>query len=247
VVFLAIEQKEPHAGQLAFTEVEQPSTYAERQALAIRCRDELQIPFRILVDGMDDASRAIFGDLPSPAFVIDSAGRIVDKLPWADPDRIAEILKGLEGSAESRSAQPAGIDEAIALARARIAAKAYAEARLVIANALVSAQGLPPAALAEAHLTLAAARRGEGDPNGAVASAAGAEAMARKAWSSTPARLVAALCELAALEPRGPSAQTRWAAALAEVEFGTPRASQRAWIEARMKESGTMAETQPDR
>ena len=206
----------------------------------------LQIPFRILVDGMDDASRAIFGDLPSPAFVIDSAGRVVDKLPWADPDRIAEILKGLEGSAESRSAQPAGIDEAIAIARARIAAKAYAEARLVIENAIRSAQGLPPAVLAEAHLTLAAARRGEGDPNGAVASAAVAEAMARKAWSSNPARLVAALCELAALEPPGPTAQSRWAAALAALESRAP-ASQRAWIDARMKESDTKSETRPSR
>jgi hypothetical protein len=246
VVFLAIEQKEPHAGQLAFTEVGQPSTYGERQALAIRCRDELQIPFRILVDGMDDASRALFGDLPSPAFVIDSAGRVADKLPWADPDRIAEILKGFEGSAESRSSQPAGINETIALARARIAAKAYAEARLVIANAIRSAQCLPPAVLAEAHLALATARRGEGDPNGAIASAADAEAMARKAWSSNPPRLVAALCELAALEPPGPTAQSRWAAALAALESRAP-ASQRAWIEARMKGSGTMSETQPNR
>ena len=247
MVFFAIEQKEPHAGQLAFTEVEQPSTYAERQALAIRCRDELQIPFRILVDGMDDASRALFGDLPSPAFVIDSAGRVAEKLPWSDPDRIAEILKGLEGSAESRPAQPAGINETIALARARIAAKAYAEARLLLENATRSPQGLPPELLAEAHLTLAAARRGEGNSDSAVASAAAAEAMARKAWSPNSARLVAALCELAALEPQGPAAQSRWAAALAEVELGTPRAAQRAWIEARMKESGTMAETRPTR
>jgi hypothetical protein len=246
VVFLAIEQKEPHAGQLAYTEVEQPSTYAGRQALAIRCRDELQIPFRILVDGMDDASRALFGDLPSPAFVIDAAGRVADKLPWTDPDRIAEILKELEGSAESRPAQPAGINETIALARARIAAKAYAEARLVIENAIRSARGLPPAVLAEAHLALATARRGEGDQEGAVASAALAEAMARKAWSSNPARLVAALCELAALEPPGPAAQSRWAAAIAALESRAP-ASQRAWIEARMTESGTMSETRPNR
>jgi hypothetical protein len=246
VVFLAIEQKEPHAGQLAFTEVGQPSTYAERQALAIRCRDELQIPFRILVDGMDDASRALFGDLPSPAFVIDSAGRVANKLPWSDPDRIAEILKGLDGSAQSRPSLPGGLDETIALARARIAAKAYAEARLLIRNAVPSPEGVPPAVLAEAHLTLATARRGEGDPKDAVASASVAEAMARKAWSSNPARLVAALCELAALEPPGPTAQSRWKAALAALESGAP-ASQRAWIEARMTESGTRSETRPNR
>jgi hypothetical protein len=51
---------------MAFREVAQPATFEERRALAVRARDELQIPMTLLVDGMDDASRALFGDLPSP-------------------------------------------------------------------------------------------------------------------------------------------------------------------------------------
>ncbi len=245
-MFLAIEQREPHAGQLAFADVEQPSSYAERQALAVRCRDEFQIPFRILVDGMDDASRALFGDLPSPAFIIESTGRIAAKLPWSDPELIADGLNAVERAAESRSTQPSDMNEVIALARKRMSVKAHAEARILLTNAIRSMQHLSPATLAEAHLALASACRGEGNTGDATTSATEAEVLARKAWSSNPARLVAALCELAALEPPGPSADARWAAAAAALEFRAP-ISQRTWIEAHSGGASTRAASRPTR
>ena len=44
---------------------------------------------------MDDASRALFSDLPSPAFLIDRSGRIADKLPWADAAPLEAALATL--------------------------------------------------------------------------------------------------------------------------------------------------------
>jgi hypothetical protein len=77
---------------MAFADVEQPQTFAQRCALGKRIRDELEVPLPILVDGMDDQSRALFSDLPSPAFVLDTKGTIVDKLPWADPEPLAASI-----------------------------------------------------------------------------------------------------------------------------------------------------------
>ena len=77
---------------MAFRDIAQPATLAERCALAQRIRDELEVPLPILVDGMDDSSRALFSDLPAPAFVLDAKGAIVDKLPWADPEPLAASI-----------------------------------------------------------------------------------------------------------------------------------------------------------
>jgi hypothetical protein len=94
-VFAVIEQKEPHAGRMAFADVAQPRTFVERVALARAIRDELEVTLPIYVDGMDDASRALFSDLPSPAFLIDRSGRIADKLPWADAAPLEAALATL--------------------------------------------------------------------------------------------------------------------------------------------------------
>jgi len=77
---------------MAFRAIAQPATLAERCELGKRIRDELEVPLPILVDGMDDSSRALFSDLPAPAFVLDARGRIVDKLPWADPAPLAASI-----------------------------------------------------------------------------------------------------------------------------------------------------------
>jgi hypothetical protein len=239
VVFLAIEQKEPHPGHLAFEDIRQPATYEERRALAVRCRDELEIPFTFLVDGMDDPSRALFGDLPSPAFVVNRDGQIADKLAWADPDEIGRSLKGLERAAELRAAaehhgwKPLDLIDCIASCRAKLRSKDVRAAREALEDALKAAKDLPADVAAEAHLALAAARRAEGDAKAAAAAAAAAEESAKKAWSANPARLVAALSELAELEPPGPAAKARWTAALAVLEKRAS-ASQRAWLEARV-------------
>ena len=85
---LIIYQKEPHAGQLAFKTIAQPETFEQRRELARRMKEEYELPMTILVDSMEDQSRALFSDLPSPAFVIDATGVIRAKFPWADADTI---------------------------------------------------------------------------------------------------------------------------------------------------------------
>jgi len=93
ILFLIIYQREPHAGQMAFKDVLQPETYEERRALAKLAKKELGLDRPILVDSMDDLSRALFGDLPSPAIVIGPDGVIRAKLPWAEPERVEPLLK----------------------------------------------------------------------------------------------------------------------------------------------------------
>ena len=77
---------------MAFTDLKQPASFEERRELAIRSRDEFELPMTFLIDDMEDRSRALFSDLPSPAFVIDGDGIIVDKLSWADPEALAATL-----------------------------------------------------------------------------------------------------------------------------------------------------------
>ena len=160
---LVVHQREPHAGQMAFREVEQPATFEQRRALAVRARDELQIPATVLVDGMDDASRAVFGDLPSPAFVIDAQGVIRAKLAWADPERLAASVKDLATAAAAAS---------------RPAASRPQPGALEWIAAAKASRGTPHA----------------GDALGRAAAAA------RQTWRADPARLVAALVELAELD-----------------------------------------------
>lgn len=89
-------QREPHARQLAFTDVAQPANYAERLALAVRTCEELALDQDLVwVDRMDDRTRAMLGDLPSSAVVVDPFGVIRHKLPWAEPERIEPLLTAL--------------------------------------------------------------------------------------------------------------------------------------------------------
>ena len=101
VVMLIVAQKEPHAGTLSFKDISQPETIAERTKLAKRMKEEFELPMTVLVDTMEDSSRALFTDLPSPAFVIDEKGVVRGKMPWAQPDEIAALLVKLKADAES--------------------------------------------------------------------------------------------------------------------------------------------------
>jgi hypothetical protein len=134
VLFLTVYQREPHARQMAFKEIGQPRTYEERWAIASRTREELTLKSPILVDEMDDRSRALFGDLPSPAIVIGPDGVIRCKLPWAEPDvlegRLEELLAADVAPATDRV--PAGDAETTA-----------AELRATLGRALSSLWAAP--------------------------------------------------------------------------------------------------------
>ncbi|MFY9304607.1 MAG: hypothetical protein WAO31_03790 [Rhodoluna sp.] len=94
---LIVYQKEPHAGQMAFGDVVQPESFEQRCVLAQRMKDEYELPMTVLVDTMEDQSRALFSDLPSPAFVIDAEGIIRAKFPWAEGDQIAAAVSAITG------------------------------------------------------------------------------------------------------------------------------------------------------
>ena len=88
-----VYQKEPHAGQLVFKSIAQPETFEQRVKLAKRMKEEYELPMTILVDTMEDQSRALFSDLPSPAFVIDAKGIVRAKFPWADAETIRPAVE----------------------------------------------------------------------------------------------------------------------------------------------------------
>jgi hypothetical protein len=77
---------------MAFEDVPQPTTIEERLTLARRACEEFELPQDFWIDGLDDQSRALFGDLPSPALIIGPDGKVVAKLPWAEPDMLDSKL-----------------------------------------------------------------------------------------------------------------------------------------------------------
>ena len=70
---------------MAFAQTPQPTTIEERVALANQTMAELNLKVDVWVDDLGDQSRAMFGDLPHAAIVIDPKGTIRLKLSWCDP------------------------------------------------------------------------------------------------------------------------------------------------------------------
>jgi hypothetical protein len=111
VRFVVVYQREPHAGQMAFADVEQPRTDEQRAALARRMLDELGLDVDVWLDDLGDQSRNAFGDLPSWGIVIRPDGRIGAKLPWAEPDQLAVVLSDLAAAKPARPREPAPAEE----------------------------------------------------------------------------------------------------------------------------------------
>lgn len=230
-MFVVIEQKEPHAGRMAFESVAQPATFAERCTLARRIRDELELPLPIFVDGMDDASRALFSDLPGPAFVLDRSGRIADKQAWVDPDELAVTLSRLLAE-EPTPGEPAACAPATLeiVARRHLAAGAT-EAALAWFDRVaseVAAAPVDPALTARVAivkaLLLAKAPAAQRDEALAAATAAAATA-----WPADAARRVAACTELAMAVADSPRAEGLWRHALAQLDAKAP-VEARVWL-----------------
>lgn len=109
-VILIVAQKEPHAGSLAYKNISQPETVAERTKLAKRMKDEFELPMTVLVDSMKDTSRALFTDLPSPAFIIDAQGILRGKMSWAQPEDISSFLSTMKPDAVDVPTKQASTD-----------------------------------------------------------------------------------------------------------------------------------------
>ncbi len=118
---LIVYQKEPHAGQMAFADIAQPESLEERYALARRMKVEYELPMTVLVDTMKDESRALFSDLPSPAFVIDKEGIVRAKFPWAEGEQIMAAVAAMTGEPVegTEAATPEPDEESTMTAEAR--------------------------------------------------------------------------------------------------------------------------------
>lgn len=242
---MVVEQKEPHVGRMAFAELAQPASFAERREFARRMRDELEITLPIFVDGMDDASRALFSDLPSPAFVIDRFGRIVDKLPWADPEALAARIASLTADdpiPEDHDADRT-LDERDAIARRLLALGRVAEARRWLTTDDPVGDAVPSTSPAKARAAIAraAAMRDAEESLRSAAIAAAHDALAA-AWPDDVGRRVAARVELAEAAAGSAGAVDAWRRALADLEARAP-ASTRAWMEDRLAAAEAAART----
>ncbi len=98
IAMFVVYVREPHAGEENYEDIEQPESMDERKVLATKtcAEDHLVIPF--LIDEMDNAVRAAYGDLPNSAVIIDKNGIILEKQGWTDAEKIDETLANLIGS-----------------------------------------------------------------------------------------------------------------------------------------------------
>jgi hypothetical protein len=196
---------------MAFEEIAQPTSLDERIELARRTCDELELSTTMLIDTLDDRSRAYFGDLPSPAIVIGPDGRVRVKLPWAEPDVLAPRLEALLAALGAADLPPDAAPRAkvaAALRAGRAAGEVDRDALEALSAELAELQ--PEAELQTLVLTELAR-----DPATIAAAAAAARA-----------RLVVG-------NAGSPSA----AALLAEIETlaGESAPTQRAWVRARRR------------
>lgn len=132
---MLVYQREPHARQMAFEAIPQPTCYAERLALADRTKEDFDLACDVVVDAMDDRSRALFGDQPNSLILVGPDGVVRMKQPWADPDELEAVLPKLLPQLQERLATDARSSEAtphqlVALARATHLAADRARARV---------------------------------------------------------------------------------------------------------------------
>ncbi|MCB9877141.1 MAG: hypothetical protein H6835_06010 [Planctomycetes bacterium] len=105
--FVVVYQREPHARQMAFAEVPQPLDHAERAKLAQQALDELKLDVDVWIDDEGDQSRAMFGDLPHSAIVLDPAGTVRLKLSWCDPEVLELTIPEVPRAVSGKQARPA--------------------------------------------------------------------------------------------------------------------------------------------
>ena len=75
-------------------------------SLEKKMKTEYEMPMTVLVDSMEDQSRALFSDLPSPVFIIDGDGRIQHKSPWPDATLIESVVANLSATGKLSPPSP---------------------------------------------------------------------------------------------------------------------------------------------
>jgi hypothetical protein len=205
---------------MAFADIPQPTTIAERLALARRTCAEFELPEDFWIDGLDDQSRAMFGDLPSPALIIRPDGTVAAKLPWSEPEplgsRIETVLAELIDAAEDREAEPRLVDLLWRANRGDAALLRAAPRPISPDDGVLWALGQ--------------------QRHGAPMSLSETASILTDSCRDQPERLAAALAALVA-EPRGSAPADGGEAILRQIEelAGERRPRQAAWARARMR------------
>ncbi len=73
----------------------QSTSAQERTDHAKKSKEQLEIVLPMVVDSFDNAVWQAYGRAPSPAFVLDSQGQVVESMVWIDPKRIRRALNKL--------------------------------------------------------------------------------------------------------------------------------------------------------
>lgn len=80
--------------------VEEPLTLDERVDLARRCARDMELPFPMLVDGMDDGVEEAYAAWPERLYLVDVDGTVIyrgEKGPMGfDPDGFGQVLAEVE-------------------------------------------------------------------------------------------------------------------------------------------------------
>jgi len=75
--------------------VPQPASMVSRAEVAKSSREKLGIAYPMLIDSMNNDVWRTYGRAASPAYVIDTAGRIALRQPWIIPKEIKRVLADL--------------------------------------------------------------------------------------------------------------------------------------------------------
>lgn len=120
-MFFLVYIREAHALDSArpmeFGMVEDPTTEAERNAVAGTCVDELDLPMPALVDGLDDRVGKAYGAWPDRLYLIGQDGRIAyagARGPAGfDPDAWERAIEAelAELAAAKRAQEPAPVQK----------------------------------------------------------------------------------------------------------------------------------------
>ncbi len=89
------KQWDPLINRAVRVRVEQPSTLSEREAVAQRSHEKLNLSRQMVVDTMNDSVWSAYGSAASPAFVLDAGGIVVLRQPWVSPKEIRASLDRL--------------------------------------------------------------------------------------------------------------------------------------------------------
>lgn len=210
---------------MAFEAIAQPTSYAERAALAQKTCEELELTTTMLIDTLDDQSRAYFGDLPSPAIVIGPDGVVRIKLPWAEPDVLApRLAKLLDDERAAPMVEDATPRERVVRALARVRCAGTEELPARVEDLRARLDGLEDEDLALRAQVLAELVSDD-------TSLERAAVAARQAWHDDSDRTAAALAGLALARPDTDAARALFAE-IAELA-GDQAPTQRAWAKAR--------------